>query len=128
MPQRHPGSRSGSGVGPLAQLVVFRMVQEGLANAAMHAPGAACVVEVDDRDEAALVVRVRNDAPTRPAIRTGTSPGFGLLGMGERAALVGAHLAYGSTVDGGWEVRLTLPRDTTHPPRTTTDQQPGDPA
>ena len=123
-----PGHPLGEGVGPLAQLVVFRMVQEGLANAAMHAPGAACVVEVDDRDEAALVVRVRNDAPTQPAARTGAGPGFGLLGMGERAALVGAHLAYGSTVDGVWEVRLTLPRDTTHPPRTTTEQQPGDPA
>lgn len=123
-----PGRQLGEGVGPLAQLVVFRMVQEGLANAAMHAPGAACVIEVDDRGESALVVRVRNDAPSQPSTRTGASPGFGLLGMGERAALVGAHLAYGSTVDGGWEVRLTLPRDTTHPPRTTTDPEPGDPA
>jgi len=123
-----PGRQLGEGVGPLAQLVVFRMVQEGLANAAMHAPGAACVVEVDDRGESALVVRVRNDAPSQPTTRTGASPGFGLLGMGERAALVGAHLVYGSTVDGGWEVRLTLPRDTTHPPRTTTDPEPGDPA
>ena len=125
-----PDRPLGAGVGPLAQLVVFRMVQEALANAAMHAPGAACVVEVDDRDAAALVVRVRNDAPTplAPHAAAGSSSGFGLLGMGERAALVGAHLTYGSTVDGGWEVRLTLPRDTTHPPRTTTDPQPGDPA
>lgn len=125
-----PDRPLGEGVGPLAQLVVFRMVQEALANAAMHAPGAACVVEADDRDAGALVVRVRNGAPTQPAphAAAGSSSGFGLLGMGERAALVGAHLTYGSTVDGGWEVRLTLPRDTTHPPRTTTDPEPGDPA
>jgi signal transduction histidine kinase len=35
------------GPGPLAQLVAYRMVQESLANAAEHAPGAPCTVEID---------------------------------------------------------------------------------
>jgi signal transduction histidine kinase len=39
----------GTGVGPLAQLVVYRMVQESLANAAAHAPGARCAVRGRDR-------------------------------------------------------------------------------
>ncbi|HYF73726.1 MAG TPA: histidine kinase, partial [Nocardioides sp.] len=45
-----PGRSWGAGVGPLAQLAAYRMVQESLANAARHAPGARCTVVVDDRD------------------------------------------------------------------------------
>ena len=33
--------------------------------------------------------------------------------MRERAELVGAKVHYGATEGGGWEVRLTIPRDAT---------------
>lgn len=98
------------GIGPLAQLVAHRMVQEALSNMALHAPGARGVVEVDDRGDDAMVVRVRNEAPTSmspPRERTG----FGLIGMRERAELVGASLDHGPGEGGGWEVRLTVPRE-----------------
>src|SRR5690606_38689623 len=36
------------GIGPLAQLAAYRTVQEALANATRHAPGAPCRVEVRD--------------------------------------------------------------------------------
>ncbi|CAI9412276.1 sensor histidine kinase [Nocardioides sp. T2.26MG-1] len=49
------GHSLGHGVGPLAQLAAYRMVQESLANAARHAPGARCEVVVDDRAAASLV-------------------------------------------------------------------------
>ena len=120
------GPRLTDDVGPLAQLVAYRMVQEALANAVMHAPGAACLVEIADSGERAILVRVVNGAPRQPVDRERSTSGFGLLGMRERAALVGADLAYGSTVDGGWEVRLTLPTETGRPPRTMTDPHPGD--
>ncbi len=101
----------GAGIGPLGQLVVYRMVQESLANAVRHAPSAACAVVIDDRDEAALEVRVHNaPSPSAPAAQT---PGFGLRGMVERADLVGAALAYGPSLDGGWGVELRVPRDAT---------------
>ncbi|MFP5022237.1 sensor histidine kinase [Pseudonocardia phyllosphaerae] len=95
--------------GPLTQLVVYRMVQESLANAAAHAPGAHCVVELAAPDATQLQVRVRNGVPTGPD--RGPGGGFGLLGMAERAQLVGAELRHGPTSDGGWEVALTLPLD-----------------
>lgn len=122
------GPRLTDDVGPLAQLVAYRMVQEALANAVMHAPGAACIVEIADSGDRAILVRVVNGPPHQPVDRERSTSGFGLLGMRERAALVGADLAYGSTVDGGWEVRLTLPTETGRPPRTTTDHHPGEPA
>ena len=50
------------GVGSLGQLVAFRMVQESLANAALHAPGASCAVAIDGTAADRVVVTVRNDA------------------------------------------------------------------
>lgn len=101
----------GSGVGPLGQLVAYRMVQEALANASTHAPGANCRVEIDDREPGHLSVLVSNDGAHAPDL--GPGGGFGLVGMRERAELVGAKVYYGATEGGGWEVRLTIPRDAT---------------
>lgn len=93
--------------GPLAQLVAYRTVQEALANAAAHAPGAPCVVEIAPLDDGRLAIVVRNGVPT--GTDAGPRGGLGLVGMAERARLVGAELAHGPTPTGGWEVRLTLP-------------------
>jgi signal transduction histidine kinase len=107
-----PGNRElGAGIGPLAQLVAYRMVQEALANSAAHAPGANCVVEIDDRGLDSLRVIVTNDGAHAPD--PGPGGGFGLIGMRERADLVSAELTYGATAAGGWEVRLVIPRDAT---------------
>lgn len=95
----------------LAQLVAYRLVQESLANAAAHAPGAKCVVEIDDRGPDRLRVLVANDGTHTSDL--GPGGGFGLIGMRERADLVDAELTYGPTPAGGWAVRLTIPRDAT---------------
>ncbi|MDQ0745540.1 signal transduction histidine kinase [Clavibacter sp. B3I6] len=112
--QEAPGRPLGQGIGPLAQLAVYRTVQESLTNAAAHAPGSACVVEVDDRDAAALVATVTNGPGDGAAVGrslASAAGGFGLLGMRERAELVGAELAAGSTAEGGWRVRMAVPRE-----------------
>ncbi len=101
----------GSGIGPLAQLALYRIVQESLANAARHAAGARVVVELDDRDADTVTLTVTND-PTAQ-VPAGT-PGFGLIGMRERAELLDATLEHGPTADGGWRVRVQLPRDAGH--------------
>ena len=108
------GGPLGTGVGPLAQLVAYRMVQESLTNAAIHAPGAPCRVEIDDRHAPTVTVSVTNDRPPTTgghAVADAEQGGFGLLGMQERAGLVAATLRYGSATGGGWAVVLTLPRD-----------------
>lgn len=97
------------GIGPLAQLAAYRTVQEALANASRHAPGAPCYVEVRESDDA-ITVTVRNETPPTSVPQSST-PGFGLLGMRERAELTGSELRHGPTPDGGWEVALRLPRD-----------------
>jgi len=56
---------------------------------------------------------------------TPTREGFGLLGMRERAALVGGTLDAGTDPDGGWTVRLTLPSE---PPVSTVPSVPSEPS
>lgn len=102
-------------VGPLAQLVAYRMVQQALANASTHAPGARSVVRLDGRSGDRVQVTVTNDKPASVVVTKSSEGGFGLVGMVERAALVGARLTYGPTDGGGWCVSLELPRDTPIP-------------
>ncbi|MFZ7088922.1 sensor histidine kinase [Curtobacterium sp. RRHDQ10] len=112
------------GIGPLAQLAAYRTVQESLANAALHAPGATSTVTIDDRGADQLVVRIDTGRPTMapPAptgaasgsgsgSRSGSASGNGLRGMRERAELVGASLEAGPRDGGGWSVVLVLDRE-----------------
>ncbi|HEY0240694.1 MAG TPA: histidine kinase [Friedmanniella sp.] len=106
------GAGLGDRVGPIAQLALHRIAQEALANAATHAPGAAVVVEIDDRDPWEVTLTVTNGRGHHvPTSRRG----FGLVGMQERADLVGAALRCGPTPDGGWEVRVVIGKDATGP-------------
>lgn len=98
----------GDGVSSLAQIVGYRMVQESLANAAAHASGAACRVVIRTTDEQ-LRIDVHNEAGLGVPSHNGHRQGFGLVGMCERAELVGATLDYGPTPQGGWTVTLALP-------------------
>lgn len=109
------------GVGPLGQLVAFRMVQESLANAALHAPDASCAVVIDGSSPRRVVVSVRNDV-TASADRP-TRDGLGLLGMRERAALVGGEVSAGPQGDGTWLVRLELPAEASADPAHAPDRE-----
>jgi two-component system sensor histidine kinase UhpB len=90
---------------PGEQLVVYRVVQEGLSNAARHARASAVSVRVA-RDGGATVVRIADDGagfdPTLP------SPGLGLTGMRERATLAGGRLAIDSAPGVGTTIDLRL--------------------
>lgn len=99
---------------PGVELSAFRIVQEALSNAMRHAPGARVRVEIRHR-VSGVTVRVTNTAPDRPAPPT-TGAGHGLLGMRERAAMLGGELVTGPTPDGGYEVTAILPAPPTAEP------------
>ncbi|MEV2241964.1 histidine kinase [Micromonospora sp. NPDC049891] len=96
-------------VPPIADVALFRIVQESLSNARQHAPGAP--VRVDLRFLPRKVsLEVRNDRPTRRAEpRSSSTGGVGLVGMRERANLIGAQFTAGPTTTGGWSVAVTVP-------------------
>jgi signal transduction histidine kinase len=94
-------------VEPGVALTAYRIIQEALTNARRHAPGAAVDVELAYA-ETVLHVRVRDNGPGPPAGGS-ASAGHGLLGMRERAAMVGGTLRAGPAAVGGFLVEAALP-------------------
>jgi signal transduction histidine kinase len=91
------------------QRTAFRVVQEGLTNAAKHAHGAEVAVDLrTERD--ALAVEVANGPATAGAVPPPVS-GFGLTGLHERVTLAGGTLTSGRRFDGGWRLRAIVPID-----------------
>jgi signal transduction histidine kinase len=97
---------------PIADAAFYRVAQESLSNARQHAPGAPVRIAVrfEDREVALEVTNERAAGRTSSGTARGSDrQGMGLIGMGERAHLVGATLSTDTTPDGGWRVRLALP-------------------
>ncbi|MFG2696606.1 sensor histidine kinase [Kitasatospora sp. NPDC048407] len=87
----------------------YRTVQEGLTNITKHAPGAPVTVRVAARGEK-LHVEVRNGPPAgRPTAAPLPGGGHGLIGLRERAALLGGTFTAGPTPDGGFSLHAVLP-------------------
>jgi signal transduction histidine kinase len=84
--------------GPAAE-ASYRLVQEGLTNAAKHARGQPVTVRAEWRPDS-LLITISNDVPVRPA---GTGAGHGLRGLAERAEAAGGFLDYGPS---GGQFRL----------------------
>ncbi|WP_017611071.1 sensor histidine kinase [Nocardiopsis xinjiangensis] len=95
---------------PAADVTFYRVTQEALANARDHAWGARVHVELHHR-ESETVLQVDNGPGSERDESPKGSRGLGLLGMKERADLIGAELETGTTDSGGWRVRLALPVD-----------------
>jgi len=87
-----------------AELVVFRVAQESLTNAARHAETSRVDLSLE-RNGRRLVLRVRDYGRGID----GTRPGSGIRGMRERALLIGADLSIATVPGGGTEVSLALP-------------------
>ena len=91
--------------GPV-QAAVYRIVQESLTNSVKHSSGRQVNVEVEVEDDAVRVV-VTDDGPTSPSAGPGIG-GLGLIGMRERAHLLGGKCHAGPT-DQGYRVYAHLP-------------------
>jgi signal transduction histidine kinase len=87
----------------------YRVVQEGLTNARKHAPGAAILVQVNGSPGPGLSVEVRNRPLVGEPLPLAPGASRGLLGLGERAALVGGRLEHGRTADGDFLLQSWLP-------------------
>ncbi len=94
-------------------LSAYRIVQEALSNAMRHAPGSHVRVHMAYRRDG-LALEIRNDAvPLDPVLvpsgdRT-AGGGHGLVGMRERAAMLGGSLDAGPAGDGEFQVTAFLP-------------------
>ncbi|MEU5020186.1 histidine kinase [Streptomyces angustmyceticus] len=91
-----------------AGLAVRRVAQEALTNVRKHAPGARVSVRLDyARDDVGLEVRDFGGRG-KPGELAVSGSGYGLLGMRERAELLGGTLESGPDEE-GFVVRLRVP-------------------
>lgn len=90
-----------------AGIAAKRILQEALTNVLRHAEAREVEVGLDYvGDEFILIV---TDDGKGPATTTKEPPGYGLVGMRERAAAVGGSLEYGPRQGGGFYVQAVLP-------------------
>jgi len=87
---------------------VFRILQESLTNAARHAQASRVEVKID-RSDGAVALTVRDDgrgfSPEQPR-----KPGsYGLLGLRERAFLLGGEVRIVSEHGGGTTIEVRIP-------------------
>ncbi|GLW65024.1 two-component sensor histidine kinase [Actinomadura rubrobrunea] len=87
------------------ELAAYRIVQEALTNALKHAGSGRVDVLLEHRDDG-VAVTVRS--PLGPGAPRLPGAGSGLVGMRERAAVLGGTFAAGPE-DGAWVVRAELP-------------------
>jgi two-component system sensor histidine kinase UhpB len=96
-----------SDLGDDAQLVVYRVAQEALSNAARHSGAGRVEVRLQRTQAGGVVLAVTDDG--RGFAFEQSERGLGLAGMRERALLVGGEVTIESRPDRGTTVRLTVP-------------------
>jgi signal transduction histidine kinase len=103
----HIVSAAESAVPAPVQRAVYRAAQEGLTNIAKHAPGAAATLDlrIDHRE---VVLTVSNTKGARAPEQL-PSAQHGLLGLRERAELLGGTLRTEATARGGYQLTMILP-------------------
>lgn len=89
------------------QRAIYRAVQEGLTNIHKHAPGAEAFLDLHiDSRQVDLTLR---NTPAKHVPATFPSDQNGLLGLRERAEILGGSLEGRHLGDGGYELRMRLP-------------------
>ena len=94
------------------ELALYRMAQEALSNVARHAQASQVSLSITFKPDAVIMTISDNgrgfQVPASPA-ELAPSGHFGLLGLHERAELIGARLAIQSTPGRGTQVIVNMP-------------------
>ncbi len=95
------------------EITIFRIVQEGLNNIGKHATAKHASVTVRRTSKDNLLVRIADDgkgmAPSLDLVGLSSQKHFGLLGISERAALLGGTMSTDSPPEGGFVLHVEIP-------------------
>ena len=99
---------------PSVDAACFRLAQEAVTNALRHARRASEVQVCVDGGPELVRLTVVDDgeggSASTPSTSTPPASGFGIIGMAERAKLLGGTFHAGPGAAGGWTVEATFPR------------------
>jgi PAS domain S-box-containing protein len=93
---------------PDAETALYRIAQEALTNVAKHARASNVDVILERRADHVLLIVEDNGVGFEPSSLENQSQGFGLLGMQERAALMGATIEIESAAGGGTTILVRM--------------------
>ena len=95
---------------PSVGAAIYRLAQESITNAVRHARHATRIDVSVAGEDSCVRLTVRDDGDPSP-FGASSSGGYGLVGMAERAKLLGGTLEAGPRPDRGWTITAVLPRD-----------------
>src|SRR3712207_7456948 len=87
--------------------IFYRLAQESVTNARRHARHATQVTVAVTGDADRVRLTIDDDGSSGAGGRT--PAGYGLVGMRERAALLGGTFSAGPVAERGWRVEAVLP-------------------
>jgi len=93
---------------PAVGAAIYRLAQESITNARRHARHATHVAVAVTGEDDQVRLTVDDDGST--GVTSRAPAGYGLIGMHERAALLGGTFHAGPAADRGWRVEANLPR------------------
>jgi len=93
---------------PSVGAATYRIAQESITNGMRHARHATRIVVLVAGERECIRLTVRDDGDSVSTIRP--RDGYGIVGMTERATLLGGTLQVGPGPDRGWVVDAVLPR------------------
>ncbi|MCU1381874.1 MAG: domain S-box [Acidobacteria bacterium] len=94
---------------PLAEATaLFRIVQEALTNVGRHAAATRVNILIEERDHG-LALEIRDNGGGVPERALAAPSSLGLIGMRERAELIGGHLEIAAAPGGGTLITAAVP-------------------
>jgi len=102
-------------IDPLVSTAMFRIFQEALANVARHSRASTVTVTLERRD-IDLVLELRDDGVGITNAEATSARSIGLVGMRERAQLVGGRFGITGAAGAGTTVRVQVPLQETGSP------------
>jgi signal transduction histidine kinase len=95
---------------PLVETVLFRIAQEALVNVIRHAQASQAQVQLSfEREQVRVIVQDDGCGFDAENLRASGKPAWGLLGMEERATLLGGKVEIRSAYGRGTQVSVTIP-------------------
>ena len=95
------------------EISVFRVIQEGLNNIGKHATAQSASVSVQRTHQDNLLIRIVDDGkgmePSIDLADLSSQKHFGLIGISERAALLGGTMSTVSPLQGGFVLQVEIP-------------------
>ncbi|MBA3469750.1 MAG: sensor histidine kinase [Herpetosiphonaceae bacterium] len=96
-------------LGPEVEQGVYRIAQEAIANATIHAQATTLSLDLKIAPKA-ITLLVRDDGVGFDPRQTAQPGHYGIAGMRERALLLGAQLSLDSTPGAGTRIEVNIPR------------------